>query len=169
MASSKPEISFVDTTNLEPVPASQVQRRKRFSTYLITVNPNLAAKNTADAVEKAEILRGIVNSIFNNAEGLERATKIEGGAFDSDTISDIDVQMAIELGSKQHRIHTHVRVNYEHYAKNIKMNIPYLREKISTEFGRKVHINVRGVQTDQSLQEYIRKRMQRAEAAATTS
>lgn len=150
-------------------------RKKKYSILFITINPNESVGSTEDALAKGERIAKWVQDRFGSGdEAMARYIRTRpANAFTEDKVESVDITSAIELGDKQHRVHVHVQVSATHYLTDFKVNLQNLRADLKKEYGHNVHVDVKAVQSNQYLIDYLRKggkieaMEQRADAASS--
>jgi hypothetical protein len=129
------------------------------STWYITINPNIAVFSKTEAQHKKENLKQIVSEIF---EQNLKDFVICDDEFTPQYIKDIDLQCAIEVGEKYHRIHCHLILSINHNT-NLKLDYSKLRGSLKSKFygkdsNKNVHLFCKTVHPDRAnIQKYIQK------------
>ncbi len=157
--------------------------RLRHSTWLVTVNPNVPLDtpgNIADAVDAGLVrpqmgdpdievarrdlsdrLRLAIDTVFSEDNAPQILTFREPDQeWEADTIVSVDMDFAIELGSKHKKIHAHGLVKITHRSK-IRLEYKLVEEAFKELLHiRSVHCYnrlVKGERQDITLQNYLEK------------
>jgi len=126
----------------------------RWSNFWIMINTNRAEADPTNRSHVISTLRMAVNRVFSsNATAREIFNVIdENGKIETDPdliqqgldrIEDIETEAVVEVGSRQHRVHSHVLIMVQHKSR-IQINVPKLRDLIreySIEDGEPMFIN----------------------------
>lgn len=114
--------------------------KTRWSNFWLMINTNRAESNETERSYVVETLRNAVNKVFNDQTNIESVINVinEKGEVETDlavrqiglrTIETIETEAVVEIGTKQHRIHSHVLVMIQHHSR-LQLNIPALRDMI---------------------------------------
>lgn len=149
---------------IKPPPVSfeniEVSRKKTYySQWHILVNSNVNTKDPLIIDELSSCLKTGFEKAFT--ERAEDIFIIQGGGWDSDTVDDMKIQYATEIGDNENRVHLHGLVQVNHHA-NVridgKMIQVILREYCMTSDQIKnIFVRVKWVPTSRPLEDYIGK------------
>ena len=152
-------IDIVDQTQsgnlrVDRGPANDGKRKVRYSNYLLTVNTQLRPKSNDDSYAAGQELSRNITEMLGDMESVLR---ISGGTFDEETFPSISAKFAVELGPKAQRVHAHIFIEVAHRADNVQIDVQYVRAFMNGRYGKRLHIDARGVRTGKALEDYIGK------------
>lgn len=113
-----------------------LDHKKKYSNYLITVNTNMApvAYNGSSAEERreelVEALRTVLTDLFEHDTVTELVQFLIEGDGWFENVDEADIDFAISEGPVQHRIHAHAIVRIEHNS-TINWNYSLFRKMIT--------------------------------------
>lgn len=114
--------------------------KTRWSNFWVMVNTNRAEAEETSRSHVVVTLRKIIDQIFSNNQTTREIFRVldENGLeiTDSSTrnqelnkIEDIQSEAVVEIGSRQHRIHSHILIQVQHRTR-VQINVPVLRDLI---------------------------------------
>jgi len=140
---------------------SQQQRKKKFSTFLVTINTQRVPRTQPEVDRGAEELRGIMRQMLTS-EGLGRIVKFltPGHAWQPEYIDDIKAEFSIEIGERFGRLHTHALIEMAHFSKIHldRVGIQGFFAGEASSFTDKPHVDIRVVRGAQNARQYVGKK-----------
>jgi hypothetical protein len=131
-----------------------------YSQWHILVSSNVRTNDLDTANEIADCLKNGFATAFRTRPA--ELFIVSKGAWDSETIDSMKIQMAAEIGedAKGGRVHIHALVNVTHHG-NLKINGQaiqvILREHCQSQFIKNIFVRVKWIPTSRPIEDYIGK------------
>jgi hypothetical protein len=138
------------------------KKEKIFSSnFFITINTQKTCESLNDPLLKR--FKSCVGRIKRHTELFLRVRDgsqvIEDGDLDDEKLLSLKFKSGIEIGSEQHRLHTHMLVAIQHKYNDVKINIPKLTQYVQTycKIEENIMINVIPVKSSDYVKRYLKK------------
>ena len=134
------------------------------NTFLLTINSNKSAKDMETAENLKRILISKIKELFNDFDNFidifyagHYINRKKAEVNFSSVARNIKVNPQFEIGQRQKRIHSHIVVKWDSYAKYFfQINVRKMREWFHRN-GLPVHIDIKWIKGDSELFRYINK------------
>ena len=112
--------------------AEKNEVKLKTSNFFTTINTNQVYKDgDPNLAGDTEVFNKLISNICNNID--EYLTFPKGDSFDKN-VDDVDVDYAIELGTKMKSLHCHIFFKFKHTT-NLKLNYKKMKDKVLSELG----------------------------------
>lgn len=161
--SNKAPLYFEDIN--ESANDKSMMRKTNYSKWHILINSNVAKANEEDDKAIAVSMKRCVLDLFSNHQDEVFFIKKKARGtheINNDTIGEIEVRSAAEIGSKKHRIHLHTLVFVTHYTL-LQLDIPNIRKLLDECFLREnpviknYFLRVKWIPVDKPIEDYLEK------------
>lgn len=137
------------------------------SGFLVTINTNRAPKTQAEQDVLADVMRSVVHELWRD-RNVPKMIKYLKGPRDPSLIKYVESEFAIEVGSKQRRLHAHILTNIYHNS-FIHLDRTYIADEVTEQLNEgligagmaplkgKVHVDIQPVRGGWSALKYVRK------------
>lgn len=141
--------------------SKKTQKAKNLvSTFLVTINTNVAAKTTSlRHTIGAQLDTAIEGTFAPDNIGSVVKMLVPGVSWGPSVIDDVDIQYSLEEGNIQHRVHAHAIVTIRHHTK-VQLNGGAISKAINARMDgltTNPHVNIRFVPRGQAAFDYIGK------------
>jgi len=104
----------------------------RRSNFLLTVNTNQQYRNDNNLQNDIDVFEDTIKDLLNNID--QYVNLPEGDVWNDETITDVNIDYAIELGTKINSLHAHIILSFEHKT-SVKLSYPKIKEKFKKDLG----------------------------------
>jgi len=142
--------------NKQPKPDKS--KKSRRSSFFLTINTNKKFNPHSEEYEQFnDSFKKSLNEIYNNIDQYVKI-KNEGDTWNDDTIRDVSIESATEIGGKNNAAHAHVNLNFLHKTR-LQLDYDKIKEKLMTDLNLQgLYLNNKLYYNNQmSLEEYLRK------------